>query len=281
MFWENTHTRNLSDQGKLLALYLLTGPHSNMLGSFRIPNGYISEDLNWDVSIVKSALEQLIQINFISRDEESAWLIIYDFLKWNPIQNPRQGVGVQKLFDSIPNNSTIFKPLIHCLLDDGKYLNKEFVNRLHTVSGKCVADQEQDQDQKQNQEQDIYTPDESDDIYKDFIFEEQEALAHPNPEPTLKSQAIEVLEFLNQKTGKSYRLNDNNLRPIIERLKSGVTVIDCHQVIANKVRQWKDNEKMKHLLNLGALFNANKLEQYLGELPSLDDEAEDHAHSLS
>ena len=46
-FWANAETQYLSDQGKLLAIYLLTGPHSNMIGCFRLPDGYITEDLRW------------------------------------------------------------------------------------------------------------------------------------------------------------------------------------------------------------------------------------------
>jgi uncharacterized phage protein (TIGR02220 family) len=56
----------------------------------------------------------------------------------------------------------------------------------------------------------------------------------------IKSQALEVLEFLNQKTRKNYRDSDINLNLIIERLQSGVTVMDYRHVIAHKVREWKD-----------------------------------------
>ncbi len=63
-FWENSETQSLSDQSKLLAIYLLTGPHSNMAGVFRLPDGYIREDLGWDSQIVKRAFLELSKINF-------------------------------------------------------------------------------------------------------------------------------------------------------------------------------------------------------------------------
>ena len=39
--------RRVSDDARLLALYLLTGQHTNMIGCFRLPDGYVSEDLAW------------------------------------------------------------------------------------------------------------------------------------------------------------------------------------------------------------------------------------------
>lgn len=58
-FWENTDNQELSDQAKLLAIYLLTGPHSNMVGAFRLPDGYITEDLRWNIQVVKKAFQEL------------------------------------------------------------------------------------------------------------------------------------------------------------------------------------------------------------------------------
>ncbi len=165
-FWENADAQKLSDQGKLLATYLFTGPHSNMLGCFRLPAGYITEDLNWDIQKVKSAFDELAEANFIIREEASGWLLISNFLKWNPIQNPKQAKGVQKLFDAVPIRSTISKPLISCLLNHGKYFEAEFVDRLYTLkpnsinpidthSKNHIADKDQNQEQDTDQDQRI------------------------------------------------------------------------------------------------------------------------------
>jgi hypothetical protein len=44
-FWSSPTTGALSDEGKLLALYLMTCGHGTIAGVFRLPDGYISEDL--------------------------------------------------------------------------------------------------------------------------------------------------------------------------------------------------------------------------------------------
>jgi hypothetical protein len=157
-WWANSEAQKISDQGKLLLTYLFTSPHSNMLGCFRLPDGYITEDLRWTSQKVKNAFQELSKTRFITRDDMN-WVVIHNFLKWNPVQNPKQGKGIQKLFDSIPNQSIIMPPLIDCLLSYGKYFDDEFLNRLHTLKKTAeslfdywIADKEKNNDQNNDQD---------------------------------------------------------------------------------------------------------------------------------
>ena len=84
-------------------------------------------------------------------------------------------------------------------------------------------------------------------------------------------QAVEVLQFLNDKTRRKFRGLDGRGRPtpnlkfIVARLESGATVQDCKTVIARKFREWSSDDKMRMYLRPETLFNATKFEQYLGE----------------
>lgn len=267
-FWENSDIQSLSDQSKLLAIYLLTGPHSNMLGCFRIPDGYITEDLKWEIKNSKNCFNQLSNIDFLTRDIQSSWIVVHQFLKWNPIQNPRQGVGIQKLFDAVPTQSAVFKPLVNGLLTYGKYLDKEFLDRLQTLKQKsetlsedCLADKEQNQDQEQNKKKIFMSGKPDVDLLSENIL-----LINPNQKNSFQSQALEVLQFLNEKTGRVYRPVDTNLKLITARLKSGASVTECFQIIAKKTREWQGDPKMSEYLRPATLFNATKFEQYVGEL---------------
>jgi uncharacterized phage protein (TIGR02220 family) len=80
-----------------------------------------------------------------------------------------------------------------------------------------------------------------------------------------KSDAVSVLEFLNEKTGKAFRPVDSNLKLIAARLKSGASVQDCFTVIARKNREWGSDPKMAQYLRPATLFSATNFEQYLGE----------------
>lgn len=80
-----------------------------------------------------------------------------------------------------------------------------------------------------------------------------------------KTDAIEVLNFLNEKTGRAFRPSDTNLKLIVNRFKTGATVQDCKTVVARKHGDWAGNDKMWPYLRPATLFNATKFEQYLGE----------------
>ena len=151
-FWSDLILQNLSTHSKLLAIYLLSGPHTNMLGCFRLPIAYVAEDLKWDQETVSKAFAELVQVKFLIRDAQSSWILIPHFLVWNPIENPNQGKSLNKLFNRVPSQSSVFKPLVEQLLIQTKYLDKGFQNRLETLS-EPFLNQEQNQNQKQDQDQ--------------------------------------------------------------------------------------------------------------------------------
>lgn len=101
--------------------------------------------------------------------------------------------------------------------------------------------------------------------------EKTKPLKADSPQPVdkseLKKQAVEVLEYLNQKTRRAYRPVDVNLDLIIARLKSKATPDQCREIIDLKCREWigTDGEKW---LRPATLFGKSKFEQYIGEIPS-------------
>lgn len=86
------------------------------------------------------------------------------------------------------------------------------------------------------------------------------------PKVDFKETAIRVIEFLNQKTGKAYRPVPANLEKVIARLKDGASEQDCKSVIARKIRDWGEDDKMREYLRPATLFNREKFAQYQGQL---------------
>jgi len=85
----------------------------------------------------------------------------------------------------------------------------------------------------------------------------------------LKPDALQVLEFLNEKTGRQYEPVPANLELIIARLQEGATVDDCRAVVAKKCREWCADERMCQYLRPATLFNRTKFAQYRGEIASV------------
>lgn len=81
-----------------------------------------------------------------------------------------------------------------------------------------------------------------------------------------KQTAVEILTFLNAKTGRHYKPVKANTDMIVARLKDGATETELRQVIAKKTREWQGDEKMQLYLRPATLFNRTKFAQYQGEL---------------
>lgn len=133
-FWTSETTRNLSDRARLLAVYLLSGPHTNMLGCFRLPDGYVIEDLRWNQQTVSKGFAELFRKGFATRDEGSKWVLVRRFLRWNPIENPNQGKSVARLFEQIPNELALKSELANILEQCGDKFPQTVLERFRNGS---------------------------------------------------------------------------------------------------------------------------------------------------
>jgi uncharacterized phage protein (TIGR02220 family) len=77
--------------------------------------------------------------------------------------------------------------------------------------------------------------------------------------------AIVVLDYLNEKTGRAYKPVKANILLITGRLRES-TVEQCCSVIDAKVAAWQHDPKMCEYLRPATLFNATKFASYVGEL---------------
>lgn len=130
-FWQSPEALALSDQGKLLALYLLTGPHSNGLGCYRLPDGYVMADFGWSAETVSKGFKELLGAGFAERFE--GVVFVPNFLKWNGISNPNVASARQKEFESLPKGEAKSR-LAHAMLEFGKHWGDEFETLLQTLS---------------------------------------------------------------------------------------------------------------------------------------------------
>lgn len=103
-FWSSETTGSLSDDGKLLALYLMTCSHSTIAGVFRLPDGYVSEDLGWVTERVRQGLAELFAKGFANRCETTKWVFVRKHLEWNKPENPNQRKSAAKIAAGIPRD---------------------------------------------------------------------------------------------------------------------------------------------------------------------------------
>jgi hypothetical protein len=104
-FWQDEKARRLSDDAKLLYLYVLTSPHSNMAGYYVLPKPYVVYDLQWLPERLDKALAELLHQGLIKYCKRSDVVLIPNFLKYNPIQNQNQAKGAARRVAELPSNT--------------------------------------------------------------------------------------------------------------------------------------------------------------------------------
>ena len=138
-FWQDEKMLPLNDRTKLLALYLLTGPHSNLLGCFRLPIGYISADLNWSSKAVQRGLAALARIGYLRRNETTGLTLLPNYFRYNTIENPNVGKRAGALITGLPHDSEIMMELAAMLMPFADRLPSGLLERLAPPPGNRPA----------------------------------------------------------------------------------------------------------------------------------------------
>ena len=90
---------------------------------------------------------------------------------------------------------------------------------------------------------------------------------HKTNNCTFKKEAIKIIEFLNEVSGKNFRKVETNYKPVIALLKDGFSSNDIKNVIRRKSRSdFKEGEWRKYL-RPETLFRKSKFESYFAEIP--------------
>lgn len=84
-----------------------------------------------------------------------------------------------------------------------------------------------------------------------------------------------IIHYLNDQTGKKYKVTDKWKKLIQARMNEGQTYDDFIKVIDTKVKQWKNDAKMSQYLRPQTLFG-NKFDEYLNEYVQPVNNSRDH-----
>lgn len=124
-FWQDEKMRAVSDDARYLMLYFLTSPHRNILGFYFMPSPYACFDLGWNEERFRKALQELLQAGCIKYDKINHVVLIQNYLKHNPLENPNQVKSAIDKLDEIPQT-----PLIKDFLTIIEQFDKPFMKPL-------------------------------------------------------------------------------------------------------------------------------------------------------
>jgi hypothetical protein len=110
--WQHQAFKALPDQAKLLFFYFKTCQHSNMIGCYHIPMGYMSVDMGWSEKEVFDALKILCKKEFAKYDRNNEFIFLPRHLYKHPLQNPKQILGAYRMLSELPSDFAYLDEII-------------------------------------------------------------------------------------------------------------------------------------------------------------------------
>jgi len=153
--WHDEKFRGLSDDARLLFFYVLTCPHSNLIGLFVLPKPYIAADIGWVPKRLEKPFRELLQKGFIAYDERTSIIWIRNHLRYNPLENPNQVKAAVKLVESLPK-TCLFQGLAGLLEQFGKPFLEPLIKRLRERLGEGLGKPETETE-SETETENIYT----------------------------------------------------------------------------------------------------------------------------
>lgn len=210
-FWTDPDIQGLSDQARSLACYLLTGPHSNGLGCYRLPDGYIQADFGWTSQTVSKGFGELFEIGFCNRCASTQFVLIPKFLKWNPVANPKVAIAREREFRAVPKKSAVYQQLAESMSKHGNHWSEGFANHIETVSKRYAKQDPTQPDPNQNQTR-------------------PESLSSGKPDHSAAIRSV-FAHWQERCEHPRAKLDDKRKRLIRARLQDGYTVDDLTKAI--------------------------------------------------
>jgi hypothetical protein len=156
-FWLGKTGRELRKEGseaQVVALYLMTSPHANMLGLYYLPVLYLAHETGLGLEGASKGLERSIKAGFCSYDERSEMVWVHEMAGYQVGRSLKPGdnrcAGVRNEYGSLPENPFLAAFFDHYQSDFHMTVRRG-VTRV--PEGGCEGLASQDQDQEQEQEQ--------------------------------------------------------------------------------------------------------------------------------
>jgi hypothetical protein len=134
-------------EGVIVALYLMTSPHSNMLGLYYQPLPYIAHETGLSFEGASKGLERCIEAGFCAYDEASEMVWVHEMAAFqvgselSPKDN--RCAGLQKDYDNLPNN-----PFLRAFFDRYRACFHLKTPRGSEGASEGLPSQEQEQEQE-------------------------------------------------------------------------------------------------------------------------------------
>ena len=222
-FWADEKVVDLDPETKLLYLYILSCPHSNMAGYYRLPKPYIQADLKLSEKGLTKGFDKLLSKGLIKYCEKSSVILIPNYYKYNSIQNKNQAIGAVNRTSELPRNSLVedYVQAIKTYANNQKEelckgLPKGFDKGLPKGSGNTEPELELDSDSDTDSEKDKVTFVRN---FKKFQTKYFKKVLPPNERPKFNENSMpyKAAKYLRKRV-----LENNRRQPVPEENPKGL-----------------------------------------------------------
>ena len=105
--WRHAATAGWSQRATLLALYLLTCPHRNIVGLYWLPKSYACEDLRWETGDLDQAMDELVTDGFMRYDAAAKVVFVCNALAYDAPANENVAKAAVKQLQELPSTALL------------------------------------------------------------------------------------------------------------------------------------------------------------------------------
>ena len=230
-FWTDSKViDDFTPEDKYFYLYLLTNPHTNLLGCYEITLKQMSDETGYSRDSVDKLMKRMIVThNRVAYCDNTKEILIYNWYKHNWTSSDKQYKAIVAQIEKVKD--TVFKDWLK------DRVSIRYPYPMHTTDTDTGINNINNLNNSKEEKEDIK-----------FI-------------DTVK----EVIDYLNTVCGTHYRYNTQKTQALIRaRLNEGFAVDDFKKVIENKQKQWGNDPRWSDFLRPETLFG-NKFEGYLNQ----------------
>lgn len=107
--WNSPEYRAMPDAGKVMTLYLLSGPQTNRVGLFKLSLAQAGEDLHKPVTQVRRLLETVCRAFDWLYDDDAQVFFVPTWWEYNHVENPKNLKGYLTDLNDMPRTALVTK----------------------------------------------------------------------------------------------------------------------------------------------------------------------------
>ena len=144
--WNDAKFCSLSNEGKLLFLFLLTHPHLTSIGAMRATITGLAAELGWSSKSLREAFGEAFRKGLVEHDEKACFVGIPNFLRYNGPESPNVVKSWSDSLDLIPE-CALKVQLLQRVKGFTEGLSEAFTKALPEAFRKGMPNPEQEQEQ--------------------------------------------------------------------------------------------------------------------------------------